>query len=306
MTEKVKENNLRKEFTMQNNSIKTYTLTRRNGKIETYDENTPLPFSKIEKITGITQGKLRYAKSKGEIDVNPEGIAKISIKDALAYKERKEREKLIGKDICFNIKESFKFLPSFPRTHCIMSPKKFRGNTVYAIGNTGTIINVNRMTEVKSHKTGNGHLQVKLDGLFESVQPTIQQLVSLMWCCNKLGKDKVHHIDGNKLNNDYRNLIPVTDKEHKEAHRMMDIIEKFNKAGDTEQEKAAKEKYREYIKCIETENYEPLEDLRIIPHLDYKDGENYNYYMYVTEESYQSYLQSGNERDLAIKGEGAF
>ena len=73
----VKENNIRKEFTMQNNSTKTYTLTKGNGKIETYDENTPLPFSKIEKITGITQGKLRYAKNKGEIDVNSEGIAKI-------------------------------------------------------------------------------------------------------------------------------------------------------------------------------------------------------------------------------------
>lgn len=302
----VKENNIRKEFTMQNNSTKTYTLTKGNGKIETYDENTPLPFSKIEKITGITQGKLRYAKNKGEIDVNPEGIAKISIKDALAYKERKEREKTIGKEICFNINESFKFLPSFPRIHCIMNPKKFRGNTVYAIGNNGTIINVNRMTEVKSHKTGNGHLQVKLDGLFESVQPTVQQLVSLMWCCNKLSKEKVHHIDGNKLNNDYRNLIPVTDKEHKKAHIMLDIIEEFNKSGDTEQEKAAKEKYREYIKYIESENYEPLEDLRVIPHLDYKDGENYNYYMYVTEESYQLYLQSGNEGDLVIKGEGAF
>jgi hypothetical protein len=291
---------------MENNSSKHYKLTRKNGKVETYDENAPLPFSVIQKLTGISAGKLRYAKSKDKIDINTEGVAKISIKNALAYQEQKNREKNIGKDICFNINESFKFLPSFPRTHYVMNPRKFRGNTVYAVGNNGTIININRVQEVQSHKTGNGHLQVRLDGIFKSVQPTIQQLVALMWCCNAKDKKIVHHIDCVKTNNNYKNLIYVTDVQHKKAHSMIDIIKECREKGNKKCEAAAITEYLEYIKTIEVENYEPVVDLRIIPHLDYKNSKNLDYYMYVTEESYQLYLQTNNESDLVIKGEGAF
>ena len=302
-----KKENFEKELIMNKRTLKTYTLIGKNGKTETYDENTPLPLSKLEKITGITQGKLRYAyKVKEEFSIEPTGVAKISIKEVLDYMERKDKEKKLGKEVCFNINESFKFLPSFPRTHCVINPKRFRGNTVYAVGNKGTIINVNRMTEVKSHITGNGHLQVKLDGTFENVQPTVQSLVSLMWCCNEKGKSITHHIDGDKLNNDYRNLIMMTDIEHKKAHSLMDKINEYRETKNTDGEKAATEEYLNFIKLIEQDNYEPIEDLRIIPHLDYPDGGKLDNYMYVTEESYQLYLQSGNERDLVIKGEGAF
>lgn len=296
----------RKDLIMTNNSIKTYTLTKKNGKIETYDENTPLSFSIIEKITGISKSRLYYAKAKNDIDVPSEGVAMITIKDALEYQERKIREKKIGKDICFNINESFKFLPSYPRTHCVINPKKFRGNTVYAIGNNGTIVNVNRMTEVKSHKAGNGHLQVRLDGLIESIQPTVQQLVALMWCCNAKYKNIVHHIDGNKENNNYKNLIYVTDEQHGKTRTMMRRIQKCIKVEDVEGEAAARVEYLDYIKLIGEENYEPSEDLRVISNLDWEDSKKLNYYMYVTEESYQLYLKSGNEGDLVIKGEGAF
>ena len=76
--------------------------------------------------------------------------------------------------------------------------------------------------------------------------------------------------------------------------------------GDAEGERIAKEEYYDFIKMIEKENSESFEDLRIIPHLDYEDGKSYSYYMYVTEKSYQLYLQTENENDLEIKGEGAF
>lgn len=306
MAENLRESNIRKEFTMQNNSIKTYTLTRKNGKIETYDENTPLPFNIIEKITGISKSKLYYAKQKNEIDVPSEGIARITIKEALAFDERKKREKKYGKDLCFNINESFKYLPSFPRTHCIMNPRKFRGNTVYAIGNKGTVVNVNRMTIVKPNKAGNGHYQVRLDGLLESFQPTVQSLVSLMWCCNAKRKTGTHHIDGNKLNNNYLNLLPVTDEEHRKAHKILSRIEACRKNGEREDEKKAQEEYLDFINQIKQDNYEEPQDLRIIPHLDYESNDSRNYYMYVTESSYQLYLKSDNVADLEIKGEGSF
>lgn len=296
----------REDLFMTNNSIKTYTLTKKNGKTETYDDNTPLSFNIIEKITGISKSRLYYAKAKNEIDIPSDGVAKITIKNALEYQERKIREKKMGKDICFNINESFKFLPSYPRTHCLMNPKKFRGNTVYAVGNNGTIINVNRMTVVKPHITGNGHYQVRLDGLLKNLQPTIQSLVSLMWCCNAKGKNSTHHIDNNKLNNNYLNLLPVTDTEHRKAHNMLDKIEFFRKSGETESEKEAIEEYYNFINQVKEDNYEEQPDLRVISHLDYKDDKSHNYYMYVTEESYQCYLESGNEAELVIKGEGRF
>ncbi len=288
------------------NSKNTYSITKKNGQVETVDENTALSIKEISDIIKFSTTKIRYDISIGKVTAKKDGITKIVLKEALRYRDQELTDKSKGKIICFNINEAFKFLPSYPRTHQVTNPKKYAGNTVYAIGNNGTVINTNRMNVVRSHITGNGHLQVDLSGINKRNQPEVQQLVALMWCCNALCKSIVHHIDGDKLNNNYKNLIYVSDEQHGKTRVMMDKIKNCKAAGNAEGERIAKEEYYDFIKMIEKENSESFEDLRIIPHLDYEDGKSYSFYMYVTEKSYQLYLQTGNENDLEIKGEGAF
>lgn len=208
-----------------------------------------------------------------------------------------------GKRLDFDITEAFKFLPSFPRTNRVINPQKYKGKTVYAIGCNGTIINTNRMCKVEPYTTGNGHLQVKL---FDRIQPVVQQLVAMMWCPNAKCKNIVHHIDGKKQNNSYKNLLWVDNVEHGKLHRMMDEIKKYHENGDVEKELNAQKEYFDLVNLIEANNSETVEDLRIIPHLDYSSNGKVKYYHYVTEESYQKYLVTQNEGDLVIKGEGAF
>ena len=80
----------------------------------------------------------------------------------------------------------------------------------------------------------------------------------------------------------------------------------YKKNGDVEKEMITKKEYLDLVNSIEADNSECVEDLRIIPHLDFSSDGKVKYYHYVTEESYQKYLITQNEGDLVIKGEGAF
>lgn len=274
-----------------------------NNQSPKYDQNDFLPISKISEIIGVSATKIRKEIKDGNIKAEKRGVTKIQVSEALRYHRQKQEEKLNGKNLDFDITEAFKFLPSFPRTNRVINPKKYRGQIVYAIGCNGTILNTNRMRKVEPYPTGNGHLQVKL---FDRIQPGVHQLVSLMWCNNAKCKNKVHHKDGNKKNNNYKNLLCVSDEEHGKLHLMLDAIKKYQKNSDVEKEKIAQKEYLDYMKAIEEDNYEPAEDLRIISHLDFSSDKTAIYYHYVTEESYQKYLITQNESDLVIRGEGAF
>ncbi len=261
-----------------------------------------LSVSKIAKLIGISETKIRYDCKNGKLNCTGQGVMKIKVSDAYKYQEREINKKSIGRIVDFDLRESFRFLPAFTRTHTIINPKTYRGNVSYAIGNNGTIVNTGRMNVLKHFKSGNGHYQVKL---FNRIQPTVQQLVALMWCPNAKHKSIVHHIDGNKTNNHYTNLIWVTYEQHGIATSYQQKIKKSILDNPSESAKL-QEEYLVLIKTIQEENSEEFEDLRIIPHLDFGADESLCYYMYVTEESYQKYQSSGNESDLVIKGEGAF
>lgn len=274
-----------------------------NNQLVEYDQNEYLPISKISRLIGISAPKIRQEIANGHIDAEKIGVTKIRVSEALRYHRQKQEEKLNGKNLDFDITEAFKFLPSFPRTNRVINPQKYRGKTVYAIGCNGTIINTNRMCRVEPYITGNGHLQVKL---FDRIQPAVQQLVAMMWCNNAKCKNIVHHIDGEKQNNNYKNLLCVDAEEHGKLHSLMDAIKSYQKNGDVEKEMITKKAYFDLVNSIEADNSESIEDLRIIPHLDFSSDGKVKYYHYVTEESYQKYLITRNEGDLVIKGEGAF
>lgn len=268
-----------------------------------YDQNEYLPISKISRLIGISEPKIRQEIADGNIKAKKLGVTKIQVSEALRYHQQKQEEKQNGKYLDFDITEAFKFLPSFPRTNRVINPQKYRGQIVYAIGCNGTIINTNRMCRVEPYLTGNGHLQVKL---FDRIQPVVQQLVAMMWCNNAKCKNKVHHIDGDKQNNSQKNLLCVNDEEHGKLHSLMDKMKNYKKNGEVEKEMIAKKEYLDLVNSIEADNSECVEDLRIIPHLDFSSDGKVKYYHYVTEESYQKYLITQNEGDLVIKGEGAF
>lgn len=235
-----------------------------------YDPNEYLPISEISRLIGISPPKIRQEIADGHIDAEKIGVTKIRVSEALRYHRQKQQEKLKGKNLDFDITEAFKFLPSFPRTNRVINPQKYNGQIVYAIGCNGTIINTNRMCRVEPYLTGNGHLQVKL---FDRIQPVVQQLVAMMWCPNAKCKLKVHHIDGKKQNNNYKNLLYVDNEEHGKLHTIMDEIKRYNENGDAEKEMIARKEYFDLVNSIGADNSESVEDLRIIPHLDFSsDG----------------------------------
>jgi len=273
------------------------------NQLSEYDQNEFLPISKISSIIGVSPTKIRSEIADDKIHAEKRGVTKIQVREVMRYLKQKQTENLTGKPLDFDITEAFKFLPSFPRTNKVINPNKYKGQTVYAVGCNGTILNTNRTCKVEPYTTGNGHLQVKL---FNRIQPGVHQLVSLMWCNNAKHKNNVHHIDGNKKNNNYKNLLCANDAEHGKLHSLMDAVKKHHNNGNVEAAKTAQKEYLDYVRTIEIDNMESTEDLRIIPHLDFSSDGKVTYYHYVTEESYQKYLISQNEGDLVIRGEGAF
>ncbi len=195
----------------------------------------------------------------------------------------------------FDMTQEYKFLPTSPRVHKFFgNPKKHGGGIVLAISRKGDFINMNRMQKIMPYKTGNGHLQVTLHN---GLQPCAHNLVNLVWNDNALWKLHVHHINEIKADNRACNLISLTVEEHKHAHRLLDAI----KTASTKEEKvAARKAYRDFIKRMRIDNKEAhKEDLRVIGDLDYP-GESY---MFVTQKSWEKYLESGNEYDLVIRGQ---
>ena len=93
--------------------------------------------------------------------------------------------------------------------------KNFEGR--YSISNTGIVKNIKRNTELKSYnnKAGKGYLYVDLyKGKNRVRRISIHRLVAEHFLDNVDNKNQVNHIDGNTLNNNYKNLEWVTPTEN--------------------------------------------------------------------------------------------
>lgn len=75
-------------------------------------------------------------------------------------------------------------------------------------------LNDGKIEIVKPYLEKSGHLRYskKING--KDVKKYIHQMVAEAFIPNPKNKPEVHHKDGNELNNDYRNLMWVTHKEH--------------------------------------------------------------------------------------------
>lgn len=256
-----------------------------------------LTTQKVAKIANVSAYKVR---SDMEADISrifcvEELLPKVRFteQEAREYSEWVAAHGNIKMD--FDMTQDYRFLPTSPRVpKFIIDPKKYSGGIILAISKKGDFININRMKKITPYQTGNGHLQV---ALHNGLQPCAHDLVNLVWNDNGKFKPHVHHINGNKTDNRAANLISLTVEEHKHAHKLMDAI----KTALTKEEKAvARKVYRDFIKEMRADNKELYkEDLRVIDDLDYP-GEGY---MFVTQKSWEKYLESGNEYDLVIRGQ---
>ena len=69
--------------------------------------------------------------------------------------------------------------------------------------------------EPKKHDNGNGYLYISVNYHGKMFNLAVHRLVAEMFVDGKNEKTtEVHHIDGNKLNNNYKNLRWVSKKEH--------------------------------------------------------------------------------------------
>ena len=91
----------------------------------------------------------------------------------------------------------------------------------YSISNLGNVYNNKYKRNVIPSKSSSGHLHVDLYVNGKSYRFLIHRLVAEYFCNDrgKKYKEEVHHIDRNRSNNAFWNLIWVSKKEHKEIHK---------------------------------------------------------------------------------------
>lgn len=253
----------------------------------------------VATMVGVSEFKVRYDEKHGRIkkedDCKPMKFSLESVKDYKILIKNKETKKAI---LDFNINERFKFLPASPRFHKMMNPEKYHSNICLAVGEYGTIINCNTMKKLKPYYTGNGHTQIDLQN---GHQINTQVLVKMMWCDNGKFKSDTHHINGIKDDNRAINLVSVNGEEHKKAHKLLDMILSSSTYEELNQSLT---EYCRFVEEIRKDNKEDIkEDLHLIDDIFFPSDSKHNRYMFVTEESYQKFLESNDENDLVIRGQ---
>lgn len=213
---------------------------------------------------------------KGIFHSEKQGITKVYRQEILEYKadvEQQDRNIPFG-DIILEFNESCKILDTFNASNTIGNPMKYVTDTKYLVTNKGRIINcvTNNVLTQKLNTKGYYHVGVRI--CKTTVTAMVHKLVALMWCPNGKYKGEIHHINGVRTDNNADNLIWMTPKEHGEAHRLMNS--------------GKKKEYKKFISAIRKDN-KWKEKIRVIPHLDYEQNENYFYYMYISETAYNKY-----------------
>lgn len=146
----------------------------------------------------------------------------------------------------------------------------------YFVTTTGDILSeyYNRIERLTPVPVAHDYLQVSLAlGGGESKCLLVHRLVAGIHCPNGLRKNEVHHIDFNRQNNYYNNLIWVTHEEHVKLH-------KLHRTGDLKS-------YNKLIRKIQRANEKAMKDYPVI--VDDLLGTFYQ----VTRESYERYAKTG-------------
>ena len=105
-------------------------------------------------------------------------------------------------------------------------------NGLYYVSNYGRILSVNKNSKRILQQTADNAanylwITTSIDG--EGKNHRVHQLVAEHFLYKPKEANLIHHIDGNKWNNNADNLIWLTSKEHAKAHKLLDIEQKATK-----------------------------------------------------------------------------
>lgn len=134
--------------------------------------------------------------------------------------------------------------------------------TDYIISSKGVLYRIdnknNSILFVRPYMEKDGHLRVGLRINGKNRKKYIHQLVAEAFVPNPENKQQVHHKDGDELNNDYDNLIWVTDKEHKELTKLLNQYIGI-KGSSNSSSKYSDEQIERTLKLIEENDLYPDE-----------------------------------------------
>jgi hypothetical protein len=85
---------------------------------------------------------------------------------------------------------------------------------LYKVSTKGVVISLGKVQEIKPRKKNNGYLQVKLSKEGKRFHLLLHRVVAKTFILNIDNKPEVNHIDGNKENNNLKNLEWVTSSEN--------------------------------------------------------------------------------------------
>lgn len=104
-------------------------------------------------------------------------------------------------------------------------------NGLYYVSNYGRVLSVNKHSKHILQQTADNDnylwITTSIDGKCKNHR--VHQLVADYFLYKPKGANLIHHIDGNKWNNNADNLIWLTAKQHAKAHKLLDIEQKATK-----------------------------------------------------------------------------
>lgn len=226
------------------------------------NNNKYLSTTECAKTTGIKARTISELCADGEIDaIKESGRWLVNIESLKKYKDtHRDRIKTpkhtgdfasVFGDVSLNYDEVMKPIQSYNNPYEIFNRYKYEFSNQYFITNKGEIYSsVSGKYLKKDIKSTYYYINLPNRKTNRDEHIYIHSLVAYFFCHNRYCKMYVHHIDGNPLNNDAKNLIYVTDAEHKKCHSLL-------RSYKITKNKKYKEKYRKYISEIKKDNKEP-------------------------------------------------
>lgn len=189
--------------------------------------------------------------------------------------------------------ESCKFLYSYKP----QSPyyPYFTPSLKYLVSNKGRIFNVDYTRELSQYKDGMGYYQVTITGRNgEPLQLLVNRLVAGVWCPNYHNKPHVHHINRDKTDNHYHNLLWVTELEHRNLHNLL--------------KNKKRREYKALVDKIRADNAYPerWENGVSIIDPDANETENCVNFLHLTKRGFEKYKKKGKIDPREILREVAF
>lgn len=218
------------------------------------NKKTYIPIEEVAAQTGIKYKKLLDLRYNGEIESIKEANGRVLINtdSVIAWKDKNltycKKPKFLGNpalvfgDLELDFETCFKPILSQNKADEIFNPGRNELRMQYWVTNTGRVYDAYTGVYLKPD-IKNKYYYVNLKRSEKEYNHYyIHYLVAYYFCRGhiRFGVRKVHHIDQNPLNNNYKNLIWVTDDEHGELHRLLN-------SGD-------KKAYRRRIREIQREN----------------------------------------------------